>query len=208
MQVRGRKKVRHHTLQLTVPRAFVMSSSTSTTALLAGSLLLGVGFASGYLVKGFLAVPEVQESDSDDESYSDESSDGASDSGEEVHEECKMVLVVRTDLKMGKGKTAAQCGHATLGAYKRAVKHTPNFVRAWETYGQAKITLKVDNEEVLHEIAQKAQEMGIAAYIVEDAGRTQIAAGSRTVLGLGPAPVSIIDQLTGRKGQFPLKLLS
>ena len=29
----------------------------------------------------------------------------------------KMVMVVRTDLKMGKGKIGAQCGHATLGAY-------------------------------------------------------------------------------------------
>lgn len=26
-----------------------------------------------------------------------------------------MVLVVRNDLKMGKGKAAAQCSHATLG---------------------------------------------------------------------------------------------
>ena len=32
--------------------------------------------------------------------------------------EVKMVLVVREDLKMGKGKIGAQCGHATLGAYR------------------------------------------------------------------------------------------
>ena len=30
-----------------------------------------------------------------------------------------MVLVVRADLKMGKGKIGAQCGHAVLGAYKQ-----------------------------------------------------------------------------------------
>ena len=29
----------------------------------------------------------------------------------------KMILVVRDDLKMGKGKIGAQCGHATLGTY-------------------------------------------------------------------------------------------
>ena len=34
----------------------------------------------------------------------------------------KMVLVVRTDLKMGKGKIGAQCGHATLGSYKSALR--------------------------------------------------------------------------------------
>lgn len=32
-----------------------------------------------------------------------------------------MVLVVRSDLKMGKGKIGAQCGHAVLGAYKKVV---------------------------------------------------------------------------------------
>ena len=42
------------------------------------------------------------------------------------NEEHKLVLVVRTDLGMGKGKIAAQCGHATLACYKRACKHTPS----------------------------------------------------------------------------------
>ena len=41
---------------------------------------------------------------------------------DEDAEPMKMVLVVRTDLDMGKGKIAAQCGHATLAAYKIAVK--------------------------------------------------------------------------------------
>lgn len=36
--------------------------------------------------------------------------------------ESKMVLCVRTDLKMQKGKTGAQIGHAVLGGYKRAMK--------------------------------------------------------------------------------------
>lgn len=40
-----------------------------------------------------------------------------------------MVLLVRTDLKMGAGKVAAQVGHATLGAYKRAVKRDPASVK-------------------------------------------------------------------------------
>lgn len=35
-------------------------------------------------------------------------------------DDCKMVLVVRNDFKMGKGKAAAQCSHATLAAYKQA----------------------------------------------------------------------------------------
>jgi len=44
------------------------------------------------------------------------------------------VLVVRTDLKMRKGKIAAQCGHATLGCYKRAQKGA---LKRWMRHGQA-----------------------------------------------------------------------
>lgn len=47
-----------------------------------------------------------------------------------------------------------------------------------------------------------AQIKGLITYVVEDAGRTQIAAGSRTVLAIGPAPVSVFESLTGH-----LKLL-
>ena len=31
----------------------------------------------------------------------------------------KQVMIVRTDLKMGKGKIAAQCCHGSIGAYKK-----------------------------------------------------------------------------------------
>ena len=47
---------------------------------------------------------------------------------------------------MGKGKTAAQCCHACLGCYKRALKMRPAHVRAWN-YGQAKVVLRVDTAE-------------------------------------------------------------
>ena len=57
-----------------------------------------------------------------------------------------------------------------------------------------------DNRETL---AAKAESLGIPNYIVVDAGRTQIAAGSETVLALGPGNVSEINQVTGN-----LKLLS
>lgn len=52
------------------------------------------------------------------------------------------------------------------------------------------------------ELADQAAEQGLPTYIVCDAGRTQIAAGSQTVLAIGPAPKSAIDKITGH-----LKLL-
>jgi peptidyl-tRNA hydrolase len=42
-----------------------------------------------------------------------------------------------------------------------------------------------------------AMSLNLTAKVIQDAGRTQIAAGSSTVLGIGPAPKSIIDQVTG-----------
>jgi len=109
----------------------------------------------------------------------------------------KMVLCVNMSLKMGKGKVAAQCCHATMGTYKRAKKQCPAALRAWELSGCAKIAVKCPTEEEMtDEIWKKAAQKGIPYYIVEDAGRTQIAAGSRTVLALGPAPVRLFDGVT------------
>lgn len=48
----------------------------------------------------------------------------------------------------------------------------------------------------------RARALGIPAEVIADAGRTQIASGSRTVLGVGPAPRSAVDAVTGH-----LKLL-
>ena len=50
---------------------------------------------------------------------------------------------------MGKGKTAAQCCHACLGAYKRALKMRPAHVQAWNHQGQAKVVLRVETVEEL-----------------------------------------------------------
>lgn len=47
------------------------------------------------------------------------------------------------------------------------------------------------------ELASQAIQRGLPAYIVQDAGRTQIAAGSQTVLAIGPGPKSAIDKVTG-----------
>ncbi|ETW04466.1 peptidyl-tRNA hydrolase [Aphanomyces invadans] len=138
------------------------------------------------------------------EDAEEDSNASDSDSDDDVHDEDtlhwephKMVLVVRNDLKMGKGKVAAQCGHATLGAYKRAVKRTPHAIECWETLGQAKVALKVESEGEMMELASRAKDLGLVHYIVVDAGRTQIASNSRTVLAVGPAPIGAINNLTG-----------
>lgn len=47
------------------------------------------------------------------------------------------------------------------------------------------------------DLQAKAMSLGLCAKVIHDAGRTQIASGSATVLGIGPAPKSLIDQVTG-----------
>ena len=54
-----------------------------------------------------------------------------------------MVLIVRTDLGMTKGKAAAQCAHAALACYKKALKSAPEVLAAWEKTGQAKVTSRL-----------------------------------------------------------------
>ena len=115
----------------------------------------------------------------------------------EDDEDTKLVLVVRQDLKMGKGKAAAQCCHATLAAYKQAKRKCPDTLRVWEATGQPKITVKVESEEELMTLLAKARSLGLVSYVVADAGRTQIAPGSHTVLAVGPAPGSQVDLVTG-----------
>lgn len=102
------------------------------------------------------------------------------------------------------GKIAAQCSHATLACYKAMRKSDPShpFLRQWERLGQAKVALKVDSEEDMLILQAQAISLGLCAKVIHDAGRTQIASGSATVLGIGPAPKSKIDQVTGH-----LKLL-
>ena len=113
----------------------------------------------------------------------------------------KMVIAVRTDLKMGKGKIAAQVGHGVLTVgFQAAAADMP----LMEEYfiGQQKVCVKVASEEELMELERQAKAAGIYAVVITDAGCTQIPAGSKTVCAMGPARISEIDKITGK-----LKLL-
>ena len=114
----------------------------------------------------------------------------------------KLVFCVNKTLGMTHGKVAAQCCHAAVGCYKRATKLYPHGVRAWEYTGCVKVALKIDKSydalEEMNKVVAKCKEMGVAYYLVEDAGRTQIEPGSRTVVGVGPGPVDVIDEITSQ----------
>lgn len=104
------------------------------------------------------------------------------------------------------GKIAAQCSHATLSCYKTLLRSssasTRSILSRWERTGQGKVALQIKGEEELLTLQARALSLGLCAQVVRDAGRTQIAAGSATVLGVGPGPKGVVDQVTGH-----LKLL-
>lgn len=134
-------------------------------------------------------------------------------------EEVKLTLVVRKDLKMGTGKIAAQCAHAAVAVVEEviALREQQQFQKqaldeqsalwvqwygAWRISGCQKIALQCPDEEAMLAVAGAARELGLPFYVIRDAGRTQIAAGSKTVVAVGPGPKSFVDQVTGH-----LKLL-
>ncbi|KAA8533471.1 hypothetical protein F0562_031095 [Nyssa sinensis] len=109
-------------------------------------------------------------------------------------------MVVRNDLKMGKGKIAAQCSHATLGLYKKLLHRAPKSLKRWEMCGQVKVVVKIENEDDLLVLQERAKSLNLPTHITIDAGRTQIAPNSRTVMAiLGPA--EMVDDVTGSSAQ-------
>lgn len=117
--------------------------------------------------------------------------------------EVKQVIVVRSDLKMGKGKVAAQVAHAALDAADTARRRHPDWYDTWREMGQAKVVVKTDGgEEALLELQRTARSLGLPVSLIQDKGLTQLEPGTTTCLGIGPAPAGEIDKVTGK-----LKLL-
>ncbi|XVF42926.1 hypothetical protein PTKIN_Ptkin01aG0403900 [Pterospermum kingtungense] len=93
----------------------------------------------------------------------------------DILKDFKLVLVVRNDLKMGKGKIAAQCSHATLGLYKKLLHRAPKALGRWEMCAQPKVVVKIDSEEDMLVLQERAKSLNLPTHITIDAGRTQIA---------------------------------
>lgn len=139
----------------------------------------------------------------------------------------KQMIVMRRDLKMRKGKIAAQSGHACVEAVLMALAREGRLqdVRVnedgswvyleerrrlfgaapertpladWFAAGVAKVCVYVDSEEDLLDLAARGRELGFAVALVRDAGHTEFhGEPTFTCLAFEPLYPEQIDPLTG-----------
>ena len=118
----------------------------------------------------------------------------------------KQVIVMRHDLKMRRGKQIAQGAHASMAFLTRRLQkygHTSlancsKAEREWLTDGFAKVCCRVDSEEELLAIRDKAIDAGLEVHLVTDSGKTEFhGEPTNTCLAIGPDCVEKIDPITG-----------
>ena len=114
----------------------------------------------------------------------------------------KQAIIVRQDLKMSKGKTAAQVAHAAVSSYINTKRRRPEWAENWMDEGQKKVVLKADSMDAMLELKKMAEIESLPNSLIADAGLTELEPGTVTCLGIGPAPAQYIDKVAGK-----LKLL-
>ncbi len=116
----------------------------------------------------------------------------------------KMVIVLRKDLNMRKGKMAAQASHAaqealidrSTGAQPR-LKSSPEIL-LWLAADYKKVVVSVNSEAELLALSERARQLGLNHHLVKDLGHTEFhGVETFTALALGPAQADLIDSLSG-----------
>jgi peptidyl-tRNA hydrolase, PTH2 family len=107
----------------------------------------------------------------------------------------KQVIIINDSLKLPRGKLAAQVAHASVASFLSADSACQE---AWLRAGMPKIVLSANSEEEVTEYHKRALASGLPAYLIKDAGKTVIAPGTITCVGIGPAPGKDIDKITGQ----------
>lgn len=117
----------------------------------------------------------------------------------------KMVIVMRSDLNMRKGKMIAQGAHAAEMPFifppeteqdQAALLDT---MTEWITESHMlKICVRAESEAELLFVAQQAKAAGIPCYVITDDGLTEFGGvPTKTCLALGPDLSEKIDAITG-----------
>jgi peptidyl-tRNA hydrolase, PTH2 family len=109
-----------------------------------------------------------------------------------------MVVVLRGELRLTPGKAAVQVAHAAVMLVRLAERRDPAGLDSWLAAGGKKIALVVPTLADLEALERDVRGKRIPVVWVEDAGLTEVAPGTKTCLGLGPAPANDLDPVTGQ----------
>ena len=118
----------------------------------------------------------------------------------------KQVIVMRHDLKMRRGKQIAQGAHASMSflcrrlddAGKIAIEDFDEPAQAWLSGASAKVCCRVDSEQELMKIFERAKDAGLETHLITDSGKTEFrGVPTRTCLAIGPDLATRIDAITG-----------
>lgn len=105
----------------------------------------------------------------------------------------KQAIIVNKDVKMSKGKTAAQVAHASVTAY--ATSKDTLSTKDWYKNSMTKVVLQADLNTLLA-VAKGANENGIPVALIKDEGRTEIEPGTITCVAIGPTYEDLLDRFT------------
>ena len=132
----------------------------------------------------------------------------------------KQVIVIRKDLKMRRGKEIAQGAHAAMAFLTRRFHYDRDLEPVnvdekrpdgwaysgvisteemeWMEASFKKVTLQVDSERELMELAASARKAGVECHVITDSGATEFGGvPTKTCLALGPDTDERIDPITG-----------
>jgi peptidyl-tRNA hydrolase, PTH2 family len=107
----------------------------------------------------------------------------------------KFVAVVRTDLKLPKGKLAVQVAHAAVDAVAKTERR---LAEAWRKEGGKKVVVEVAGLNELKEVEAAARKQKLVTVMISDAGRTVVQPGTVTCLGIGPDEEERMEPVTGK----------
>lgn len=118
----------------------------------------------------------------------------------------KQVICMRHDLKMRRGKQIAQGAHASMAFLCDRLREEgaislddfSEVERTWLSAAFAKVCCRIDSEDELMEIHDKAVAAGLEVHLITDSGRTEFhGQPTRTCLAIGPDLAEKIDEITG-----------
>lgn len=126
----------------------------------------------------------------------------------------KQVIVVRNDLKMGRGKMSAQVAHASMKIffdrieeiyhdarmdkpYRMNIEDITPKMKEWIEGIFTKVVVGCDDEKHLLELKNEAEKMGLPVSLIKDAGLTVFKEPTYTCIAIGPDESDKIDEVTG-----------